>query len=130
MLKTRQEEVIDVGDWDVIVQHVYNRPYNFQQQDDCKERQRVTITIPDVAYDFENDNIPETVDTNEMGVSFKAWLERDPKQKLQSHSQWDIDYGLEMWWERNFYPNVQMIANDLYKKGLINSGKYIIDIDW
>lgn len=63
-------------------------------------------------------------------MSFKAWLERDPEQQLNSTDEWDRSYGLGMWWERNFYPEVQMIANDLYEKGLIEAGDYTIDIDW
>jgi len=35
-----------------------------------------------------------------------------------------------MWWERNFYPDVEMIANDLHKRGILEAGEYVIDIDW
>jgi hypothetical protein len=35
-----------------------------------------------------------------------------------------------MFWDRNFYPNVQMVANDLHKKGLLEAGEYSIRIDW
>ena len=122
------QKVIDVSDWDDLVVRTYNRPYSFQQQDGCKERQRVHITIPDHPYDYENDSVPEVVNGEEMGVSFKAWLERDPKQPLNS-GRGDT-FGLELFWERNFYPDVQMIANDLHTKGLIDAGDYVIDIDW
>lgn len=130
-ITTRTEQVIDVGDWDNLVETTYGRPYSFQQQDGCKERQRVKITIPDeYADDYENDTVPEEVNHEEMGVSFKAWLERDPKQPLNSPDEWDRKNGLSMWWSRNFYPTVEMIANDLYAKGLIEAGTYTIDIDW
>lgn len=130
MLKTRTEKVIDVSDWDSLVIETYGRPYSFQQQDGCKERQRVRISIPDKAYDYKNDTIPEEVNHEDMGVSFKAWLSRDPKQELNSDDEWDRKNGLNLWWERNFYPDVQMIANDLHEKGLVEAGKYVIDIDW
>lgn len=130
MLKARIEKVVDVRDWDALVEKTYGRPYSFQQQDGCKERQRVAITIPSEAYDFENDTVPEEVNHDDMGVSFKAWLERDPDQKLDTDDEWDREHGLELWWERNFYPDVQMVANDLYEKGLIDAGNYTIDIDW
>lgn len=129
-VSTRTEQVIDVGDWDQLVIDTYGKPYSFQQQDGCKERQRVKITIPDEAYDYENDTIPEVINGDEMGVSFKAWLERDHKQPLDSPDEWDRKNGLSMWWERNFYPTVEMIANDLHAKGLIEAGTYTIDIDW
>ena len=127
MIRTRTEKLIDVQDWDNLVIDTYGRVYSFQQQDGCKDRQLVHITIPDECEDFENDTVPEIVNGDEMGVSFKAWLARDPKTPLKDR---DDTFGLTLWWERNFYPDVQMIANDLYVKGLIEAGDYIINIDW
>lgn len=121
------QKVIDVGDWDDLVQQTYRRPYSFQQQDGCKERQRVHITVPDESYDFEDDTVPEEINGEEMGVSFKAWLERDPE--VWNGDKNDLRF-VGMFWERNFYPDVQMVANDLHSKGLIEAGEYVIDIDW
>lgn len=129
MLSVRTEQVIDVSDWDSLVVEAYGKPYSLQQQDGCKERQRVRIKIPDEAYDYENDTVPEVVNHEDMGVSFKAWLERDPKQLLDSEKDQN-SWSLQLWWHRNFYPDVQMIANDLHTKGLIEAGVYTIDIDW
>ena len=130
MLKTRKANVIDVGDWDNLVEEVYGRTYSFQQQDDCKERQRVRITVP-VTHpeDYDNDTVPEVVNHPDMGVSFKAWLERDPKQKLSNPDDQD-EWSLTLWWERNFYPHVDMVINDLHAKGILEAGRYEIDIDW
>lgn len=132
MIQTRTEKVIDVHDWDELVQTTYGRPYSFQQQDGCKQRQRVELTIPDETYDYKNDTIPEVVNHEDMGVSFKSWLERDPKQLLNElRPDWDDGlHGRDLWWERNFYPDVQMVANDLHEKGLIEADTYTIDIDW
>lgn len=126
-MKIRNEKVIDVGDWDELVETTYGRTYSLQQQDGCKERQRVHLTIPDEAYDYDADMVPEEVNHEDMGVSFKAWLARDPNQKIPEQK---YDYELELWWHRNFYPDVQMIANDLHSRGLIEAGDYVIDIDW
>jgi hypothetical protein len=126
-ISTRTEQVIDVGDWDQLVIDTYGKPYSFQQQDGCKERQRVKITIPDEAYDYENGVVPEVINGEEMGVSFAAWLARDPKE-------WNGDPEdkrfLDLFWGRNFYPDVQMVANSLYRMELIEGGTYTIDIDW
>lgn len=130
MLKFKTKQVISVQDWDDLVAETYKRPYSFQQQDGCKERGNFNITIPDGAYDHENDTIPEEVNGDEMGVSFKAWLDRDPEQKLDTEDNWEREYGLELFWGRNFYPDVQMVANDLHSKGLIPAGEYVIEIDW
>jgi hypothetical protein len=127
MIRTVTEQVIDVSDWDALVEKTYGRPYDFQQQDGCKERQRVKIEIPTDGYDFENDSVPEMINGSEMGVSFAAWLARDPKEW---HGTPSYSNFLDLFWGRNFYPSVEMVANDLYEKGLIPAGKYTIDIDW
>lgn len=126
-MKISKKNVITVQDWDALVMETYGRPYSFQQQDGCKDRGVEYITVPDVAEDYENDSVPEVVNGPKMGVSFKAWLERDPKQKLDGQHS---DYQLELWWDRNFYPNAQMIANDLHERGLLDAGEYLIEIDW
>jgi hypothetical protein len=125
-LKTRKEQVIDVGDWDDLVMTTYGRPYSFQQQDGCQSRGREYLKVPDDYEDFENDTVPEKVNHPEMGVSFAAWLARDPEQLLPNKGKWETD----MWWDRNFYPTIQMVANDLHAKGLLPEGEYTIDIDW
>jgi hypothetical protein len=130
MIKTKNVKVIDVSDWDELVEKTYGRPYSFQQQDGCKSRQHVGISVPsEYVDDFENDTVPEVVNHSEMGVSFKAWLERDPKQSLPGRDDKD-NFSLVLWWERNFYPNVDMVINDLHSKGLLKAGEYEIDIDW
>jgi len=66
------------------------------------------------------------------GIKFAKWLERDPKQPLSEEEeniredQWAID----LWWTCNFYPCLGTIANDLHKKGLLEAGEYMINVDW
>lgn len=132
-MKFKTVQMIDVSDWDDLVSKTYGRVYSFQQQDGCQERGTFEITVPDGEpkdWDFENDSIPEKVNGREMGVSFAAWLARDPKQKLDTEDEWDREHGLDMFWERNFYPNIQMVANDLHAKGILAAGEYVIDINW
>lgn len=133
-MKIKTKKVIDVSDWDDLVQETYGRKYSFQQQNGCQDRGTFPITVPDEADDLDNDTVPEVVNGEEMGVSFKAWLARDPKQPLDGNGnelekcvkQWEID----LWWERNFYPDIQMVANDLHAKGKLEAGDYLINIDW
>ncbi len=125
MINIQKKNFIAVSDFDDLVEKTYGKPYSFQQQDGCKERGTFHMTVPDEAYDFENDTIPQEINGEEMGVSFAAWLARDPKEW---HGP-DREYK-DMFWERNFYPDVQMIANDLHQKGLLPAGEYVIDIDW
>ena len=131
--------LIEVHDWDTLVSETYNRPYSFQQQNDCQDRGIFKITIPmpeDEVEEYEeqmNESIPEKVNGDIMGVRFKTWLERDPNTPFKSHKKRrdaNTSLDLSLFWERNFYPNIYTVANDLYKKGLIEKGDYIIDIDW
>jgi hypothetical protein len=126
-MKTRTEKVIDVSEWNKLIEKTYGRTYSFQQQEGCKGRGIFSLSVPAEADDHERDLVPEIVNHDEMGVSFVAWLKRDAKAPLEDGS---TDYCLDLWWQRNFYPDVQMIANDLHAKGLLEAGKYIINIDW
>ena len=126
-MKIRAEKVIDVSDWDYAVEKAYGRPYSFQQQEGCRCRGVFRISVPDEANDYEKDAVPEIVNHDEMGVSFSAWLKRNPKTPLASGKG---NFSLRLWWIRNFYPDVQMVANDLCAKGLLEKGDYTIDIDW
>lgn len=132
MLEYKLEKVISTDVLDSFVRETYGKPhYQFQQQDGCKGRGRERISVPmSNPEDFENDTIPEKVNGNEMGVSFAAWIARDPEQKFTEGEQWDIDNGLSYYWSRNFYPHIDMIFQDLFEKGLIEAGDYVIDIDW
>jgi hypothetical protein len=118
MIKTKSVQMIGDSDWDDLVTATYGRPYSFQQQDGCKARGTFDITVPDEAYDYEDTSIPYTINGEDMGVSFAAWLEA-PADKYR-----------DIFWKRNLYPDVQMVANDLHVKGLLPAGDYVIDIDW
>lgn len=127
LLIYKLEKVVSLCDWDDLVVRTYNRPYCLQQQDGCKDRQRIDIEIPSEGFDFENETVPEVVNGKEMGVKFSSWLARDPKQEIENQQ---FSHQLNLWWIRNFYPDVQMVANDLHARGLIEAGSYVIDIDW
>lgn len=127
-MKFTLQKVVDCADWDELVKKTYGKEYHFQQQNDCQERGQHYITVPDpYAEDFERDSIPVEVNGRTMGVSLKAWLGRDPKEKFFPN---EPDYMERLFWQRNFYPSIEMLANDLHSKGLIEAGKYTIDIDW
>lgn len=144
MIKTKY--IIEVSDWDKLVEDTYGRLYDFQQQDDCKDRGVEYFTVPCFPEDFENDTIPEIINGREMGVSFKAWLERDPNAPLnptddelkncnyfynEDRDKWCKDKShINLFYIRNFYPHFNMIVNDLHAKGLLPAGDYAINIDW
>ncbi len=130
MIKYSNRKVIDVSDWDDLVQKTYGKPYLFQQQGGCQDRGMFHLTVS--KSDDYNDNrasnsIPERINGNDREVKFSAWLARDPKE--WNGKKEDRSY-VSLWWERNFYPSIDMVANDLCKKGLIEPGEYDINIDW
>lgn len=127
MIKIQNKQLISVGDWDSLVRNTYGKPYNFQQQDGCKERGTHHFKVPDFAEDYENDTVPDKVNGEDMGVSFKSWLARDVNEWNGKEKQ---PWSLDLFWTRNFYADMQMIANDLHEKGLLPAGEYVIEIDW
>jgi hypothetical protein len=129
MLKIKSVNVITVQDWDDLVMKTYGRTYSFQQQDGCKDRGKEYFTVPCYPEDYENDTVPEEVNHEDRGVSFAAWLARNPGQELNAE-EWKSPSAIRLWWDRNFYPHVSMIINDLHAKGLLPAGEYMIDIDW
>ena len=120
MIKSKNVQIIECDDWDELVKKTYEKSYCFQQQDDCQPRGIVRLTIPSTYTNDEDmhDSIPYKINGDQMGVKFKVWLERDPKD------------GKSIFWERNFYPDIYKLANDLHEKGLIEAGEYLINIDW
>lgn len=128
MLKYTSIRMIDCHDWDELVQKTYGKPYHFQQQEGCQPRGTHRLTIPSeyADDDYMNESIPEKINGSKMGVKFATWLARDPLTPVNGRS----DYHIGMFWERNFYPQLEVVANDLYAKGLIEAGDYTIKIDW
>lgn len=127
MLKISNKSVISDRDWSEFVSNVYGRRYKFQQQDGCQSRGKISLTVPSNTSDFPRDKVPEEINGSIMGVSFAAWLERDPEVW---NGKPDPGYYLDLFWHRNFYPKLQIVANDLYERGLLPGGKYKINIDW
>lgn len=137
-MKIKNVKLIECSDWDDLVKNTYGRHYVFQQQDDCRDRGTYNLTVPEEYDDSDmNDSVPEIINHPQMGVKFDVWLARDPKQPLARDPEDEddkdtnsYDWALPMWWERNFYPNIQAVANDLHAKGLLEAGEYVINIDW
>jgi hypothetical protein len=126
-LKYRTERVVSVQDWDDFVIENYGRPYSFQQQDGCKQRGVCRLEVPSNAEDYANDSVPEVINGEEMGVSFEAWKKRDPKAPVGDRKD---DWAINLFWDRNFYPDIQVVANDLHAQGKLEAGSYTIIIDW
>lgn len=129
MLKYSVIKMVELADWNKLVSDTYKRPYSLQQQDGCVGRGTRSILVPSShkTDEFMNESVPEEVNGSKMGVRFKKWLERDPDKGVGDRKE---DYEIELFWTRNFYPDINMVANDLHAKGLIKEGRYHINIDW
>lgn len=118
---------IDSSELDDLITETYGRPYCYQQQDGCRSRGMHTVTVPEEAEDYEATEIPEEINGEILGVSFAAWLARDPKAPVGESTE---PFDLVLFWERNFYPEQQMVLNDLHARGLLDAGEYKLVIDW
>lgn len=123
----KKVNMIEVQEWDDLVKKTYKKPYSFQQQNGCMERGTFNLTIPADTEDYE-DYEDSGFENGDFGVSLKTWLARNPTEPFDKNEkdQWHID----LVWEREFYPDINMIANDLHARGLIEAGEYVINIDW
>lgn len=124
MIKTLDLKIIDASDWSQLVKETYNLPYNLRWQDDGIEGGIIILKVPTKGYDY--DSTPENIDFNEgRGISFKSWLTHNPKE-------WEPDFSeipfLERFGKYNFYPHLEILANDLYQKGLLPAGDYGINV--
>lgn len=121
-----KEIYISSENWDEIVINTYNKYYEFQQQEGCKDKGTFKLEVPS-KYTRDNEmhnSIPEVVNGELMGVKFDIWLKRDINQGLENKKDF-----IDLFWCRNFYPDIYTLANDLYKRGIIEEGIYIIGIE-
>ena len=124
MLKYKLKRVVSDTDFDALVEQTYGKKYCFQQQEGCRDRGQYSFSVPDkYAEDYENEEIEIRVNGEEMGVSFKAWLEQDENFFVD-------EFHDRLFWYRNFYPSFEVVVNDLYEKGLIEAGEYLLDVAW
>lgn len=128
-MQIKKINMIEESDFSKLVQSTYGKPYRFQQQSGCMDRGTFELKIPSEYTSEEEmyDEIPEELNGELMGVKFEKWLERDPKEPIKGDF---TDWMIELFWERNFYPDIYTLANDLHSKGLIEAGYYVINIDW
>jgi len=127
-MRKKQVSIVDVQEFDKLVKETYGKPYSFQQQDGCKDRGIFYFTIPVTDLeDIDRTEIPVELNGNIMGVSFETWR-NTPSNKFDEN--FNTSWKTKLFWHRNFYPDVSMILDNLYKRGLLEKGEYGIDIDW
>ena len=116
-MKITEIKLIELAEFDSLVKETYKKPYSLQQQEGGMERHLLRIAVP-----VEE---PEDHQDGDMGVSFETWL----NTSLETFP-FEYEYQMEFFWEREFYPPLEMIVNDLFNQGLMEAGEYGIDINW
>lgn len=125
----RNLTIISDQEFDELVEKTYGKPYAFQRQDGCRDQNTYYFTVPDYFEDFADDEIPESLNSRICKVTFSAWLDRDPRQILALEKDTSVE-DIRRWWEEYFYPDPQMIFNDLCARNILPSGEYGIDVYW
>lgn len=128
MLKYTLIRQVSDSDFDDLVMATYGKSYSVQQQAGCRDRGVIDITVPSV-YDYNDDyadNIEQAIADDLYGVKWDDWLNLDPNDLRLGEENWEREMNLQ----RNVYPPMHDLINDLYAKGLIEAGEYQIEIDW
>lgn len=110
-LGPRPATVLSETTFSKYVSELYGRPYNLQQQGDMLAQESAVALV-----------VPELEDWNE-DPSLEEWLAATPPVSA-------ADYIDTMRWERQFYPSLEAVANDLHARGLLDAGRYIIHVSW
>lgn len=103
-----------------LVTETYGRPYQLQQQGDMLAQESMTrATVPQEP-DFDSD-LP----------SLEEWSSRDVDAQPEGESSWsEHAWRRDLWWQRKFYPDLQLVLNDLHARGLLPAGDYVIHTWW
>lgn len=129
MLEFRIEKVIDSSDLDALVVATYGKPFCFQQQDDCRDRGSYQFEVksePDLSDEFKGKTELDCgINGEDYGVDFQTWLNTKASDFYDGKP-----FYQDLWFERNFYPDMVYLLSDLCKRGLIEAGRYTIEVDW
>lgn len=137
MLNFENVKFVSVQSWNKFVTEVYGRPYHLQQQQGCMPRGIVSFEVapedlnkptvrenPEMWVNYGKDTLE---DSEDMEVSFHAWLACDPSKPIPGQQD---KADNKRWWYRRFYPSIYDIVVDLAARSLIEPGHYVINIDW
>jgi hypothetical protein len=108
------------SDFSELVRKVYGRPYQFQQQEGCRGQETI--------YKF---SVPaQPIGDHYQAVPMQQWLEATPPPPAEPGKYDSARYTEELRWDREFYPEMEEVVNDLHQKGLIDPGEYALHIWW
>lgn len=110
--------LIEEREFSALVTRVYGRPYRLQQNMMLGQDTIYPLTVPE----------PEPVDESHE-PSFAEWASQDPDLDADGHP-WRHAWEKEIWWEREFYPPFSALVNDLYERGHLPMGTFMLHVWW
>jgi hypothetical protein len=120
-MRIKSVKLIDETEFSQLVREAYGRPYRLQQQDHCMGQNEIElITIPDEGIDIDD---PQR---------FEEWRDAEAPESRGVDQFGDMrwDWEVELHWEREFYPPLQELVNDMYERSLLPQGDYAIRAYW
>jgi hypothetical protein len=119
-MRIENVKLIGETEFSRLVSETYGRPYQLQQQDNCMGQDEIErVTVPDEGIDIDDD------------ARFAEWRDADvpdPVGVLHGETRWD--WEVELYWQREYYPPLQELVNDLHERGLLPQGDYVIHASW
>ena len=110
-----QATVLHESEFSNLVRQTFERPYSLQQQGDMHSQE--SFIRFDVPAELEWEHEP----------SLETWLATTPPDP-EDHSMAAFTNRLR--WDREFYPDLQDIANELHARGQLDAGTYVLHVWW
>ena len=109
-MKVTKVNLIWESEFSQLVEDTYGRPYKLQQQGDMLHQESmVRLSVPGEVFD------------HWQATTLEEWVAAEyPSPKF--------DYDFQ--WEREFYPQLEEVANDLHERGLLDEGEYVLHVWW
>lgn len=122
-LATHPRIAIWEADFSKYVSEHYGRPYRLQQQGDMMAQEAsIRFSVPPTDWYDENPTLAE-------------WQAATPPAAERpdfttDREGWQKHLDDQLRWDRDYYPDLETVVKDLYEKGLLDAGDYIIYAWW
>ena len=111
MLKYNLIRQVSDTDFDNLVMETYGKSYAIQQQEGCRDRGVIYISVPPL-YDINVNEYPDTIeqaiDEDMYGVRWEDWLAVNPNDERLGEEDWEREMALQ----RNVYPPMHDLINE------------------
>lgn len=116
-LKTKKVDLVWSVTWNNFVRKVYGVPYDISVQE-IEDSFEFTVPIRG-AEDYQNESYDDIRKKGENGVKFGVWASTKPVGVEKDSAEMQN-------WEMEFYPCFDMLVNDLFTRGLLPMGNYVM----